>query len=128
MRKFFGQKSKQKAHQHQTLSTTVTTLTSTGLSSPVVSSSSFNKDDEIQITSTTKKNQIPETSNYFQTITSAQFETNPTDILTMNSISNESEIKKANQLKQDDNTDKPKKLFVVVSGKNKEKQKNQTIH
>jgi hypothetical protein len=114
MRKFFSQKSKHKAHQHQTLSTT-TTSTLTGSSSVVVSPSLFNKDDETQTTSiATKQGKSQATSSHSQTET-----TNSTDIL-INSTSNESissELKTDNKLKQDENGEKSKKLFVVVSGK-----------
>jgi hypothetical protein len=98
MRKFFSQKSKQKAHQHQTL---------TGSSSPVVLPLLFNKDDETQITTITKKAKPQLASSHSQTVA----------IETDTSVDNESipsEIKTTNQVKQDE---KSKKLFVVVSGK-----------
>jgi hypothetical protein len=102
MRKFFSQKSKHKAHQHQTLSTTLP-----GTSSTVT----FNKDDDTQITSTaTKKGKLQTTSSHSQPVPTTQIETNSTSD---ESIS--SEIKTNHQLKQDE---KSKKLFVVVSGKN----------
>ena len=110
MRKFFSQKSKHKAHQHQILSTTTSTL----IESPslVVSTLPFNKDDETQITSaTTKKSKSQVTSSHSQT------ETNPTIINSTSSESISSEIINNNQLKQDENGEKSKKLFVVVSGK-----------
>jgi hypothetical protein len=93
MRKFFSQKSKQKAHQ--------TTSTLTGSSALIVSPTSCNKDDETQIT---RKSKPQTASSHSQSITT-------------NSTSNESissEQKIANQLKQDE---KSRKLFVVVSGK-----------
>jgi tryptophanase len=95
MRKFFSQKSKHKAHQHQTL---------TGSSSLVVSPLPLNKDDETG----TKKSKSQTTSSHSQVIT-----TNPTDIL-IDSTLNESIT---SELKQDENIEKSKKLFVVVSGK-----------
>jgi hypothetical protein len=110
MRKFFSQKSKHKANQHQTLSTTTTTTSSlTGQSSLVVSPLPLNKDDEIQTISTgTKKSKVQATSSHSQILT-----TNSTDIL-LDSTSNESI---SSELKQDENIEKSKKLFVVVSGK-----------
>jgi hypothetical protein len=107
MRKFFSQKSKHKTHQHQTLSTTLT-----GSSSLVVSPAPLNKDDDTTITSTgTKKVKPQATSSHSQSIT--------TDVL-INSTSNESissELKIDHPFKQDENIEKSKKLFVVVSGK-----------
>jgi len=100
MRKFFSQKSKQKAHQ--------TTSTLTGSSALIVSPTSCNKDDETQIT---RKSKPQTTSSHSQSTT-----TNSTDLL-IKSTSNESissEQKLTNQLKQDE---KSRKLFVVVSGK-----------
>jgi hypothetical protein len=93
MRKFFSQKSKQKAHQ--------TTSTLTGSSALIVSPTSCNKEDETQIT---RKSKPQTTSSHSQSIAT-------------NSTSNESissEQKITNQLKQDE---KSRKLFVVVSGK-----------
>jgi hypothetical protein len=98
MRKFFSQKSKQKAHQ--------TTSTLTGSSALIVSPTSCNKDDETQIT---RKSKPQTTSSHSQSIT-----TNSTDLLN-ESISSEQKI--PNQLKQDENGEKSRKLFVVVSGK-----------
>ncbi|CAF4793352.1 unnamed protein product [Rotaria sp. Silwood1] len=115
MRKFFSQKSKHKTHQHSTLSTTTSTLT--GSSPLVVSPLSFNKDDDTQIISTTKKGKSQTTSSHTQIATTTQVDINPTDLLN-NSTSNDSvssEITNNNQLKQDDNEEKSQKLFVVVS-------------
>ncbi|CAF2768927.1 unnamed protein product [Rotaria sp. Silwood2] len=115
MRKFFSQKSKHKTHQHATLSTTTSTLA--GSSSLVVSPLSFNKDDETQIISTTKKDKSQTTSSHSQTATTNQVEINPTDLLN-NSTSNDSvssDVINNSQLKQDENEEKSKKLFVVVS-------------
>jgi hypothetical protein len=95
MRKFFSQKSKHKANQHQTL---------TGSSSLVVSSLPLNKDDDIG----TKKSKSQTTSSHSQIVT-----TNSTDIL-IDATLNESIT---SELKQDENIEKSKKLFVVVSGK-----------
>ncbi|CAF1411772.1 unnamed protein product [Adineta steineri] len=101
MRKFFSQKSKNKTHQQQ--------ITLTGPSSTV---SPFNKDDELQINAAiTRKSKSQATPSQSQTII------NSTDQL-INSTSDESissEQKINTQLKQDENLEKSKKLFVVVS-------------
>ncbi len=100
MRKFFGQKSKHKTvHQHQTLSTTLSPLTG--------SSVSTNKDDETEIT---KIGKSQTTSSHSQTVTS----TNPSTDILIKSTSNES---LSSEVKQEENIEKSKKLFVVVSGK-----------
>lgn len=112
MRKFFSQKSKHKAHQHSTLSTltgsssTTTTTTTT---------TAATKDDE---TLFTKKSKSQVNSSQPQVIT-----TNLANESLIKSTSNESlssEIKQQQQSHEaevEEDSDKSKKLFVVVQGK-----------
>ena len=101
MRKFFSQKSKHK-----------TTSTLTGSSSNTVTP--FTKDDELQITSgLTRKCKSQTTPSQSQVLTNSS-----ADLIFEPTI-NENTSSEQNlntQFKPDDNEEKSKKLFVVVSG------------
>lgn len=101
MRKFFSQKSKHK-----------TTSTLTGASSTSVTP--FTKDDELQITNSLTKKSKSQT-----TPSQSQILTNSTADLIFEPTTNENISSEQNlntQFKPDDNEEKSKKLFVVVSG------------
>lgn len=101
MRKFFSQKSKHK-----------TTSTLTGASSTSVTP--FTKDDELQIT-----NSLTRKSKSQTTPSQSQILTNSTADLIFEPTTNENISSEQNlntQFKPDDNEEKSKKLFVVVSG------------
>ena len=129
MRKFFSQKSKQKAHQHPTLSTV------TGSSSPaVVSQATLHRDDETQI-STGAKTKSQASAPLSPTLASTSMEASATSDLpsetTINGTSNESSSTEELLVDQplptppppearEESKEKSKKLFVVVSGKRAE--------
>ena len=101
MRKFFSQKSKHKTHQHSTLSTL------TGSSTTTTATTTTNKDDD---TAFAKKSKSQSLSSQPQIIT-----TNLSHESLIKSKSNESlpsDIKP-----EEEDSEKSKKLFVVVQGK-----------
>lgn len=129
MRKFFSQKSKQKAHQHPTLSTV------TGSSSPaVVPQATLLRDDEAQISTGAKMKSQASAPLSPTTLASTPMEASATSDLpsetTINGTSNESSSTEEFLVDQplptplppaarEESREKSKKLFVVVSGKSK---------
>lgn len=105
MRKFFSQKSKHKAHQHSTLST----LTGSSTTTTTSAAATTNKDDDIAFA---KKSKSQSLSSQPHIIT-----TNLSHESLIKSKSNESLPSNIRLDEEEEDSEKSKKLFVVVQGK-----------